>query len=46
MGKSYDIFSLKWDKLYVEELSDVLKVTKRFTIKNMILKLEDKDDNL
>lgn len=46
MGKSYDIFSSKWDKLYVEELSDILKVTKRFTIKNMILKLEDKDDNL
>ena len=46
MGKSYDIFSSKWDKLYVEELSNVLKVTKRFTIKNMILKLEDKDDNL
>jgi len=46
MGKSYDIFSSKAYKLYVEELSNVLKVTKRFTIKNMVLKLEDKDDNL
>lgn len=46
MGKSYDVFSAKGYKLCVEELSDVLKVTKRFTIKNMVLKLEDRDDNL
>lgn len=46
MGKAYDIFSSKGYKLYVEELSNVLKVTNRFTIKNMILKLEDKDDSL
>ena len=46
MGKVYDIFSAKGYKLCVEELSNVLKVTKRFTIKNMVLKLEDRDDNL
>lgn len=46
MGKSYDIFSAKGYKLYVEELDNVLKVTKRFSIKNMFLKLEGKDDSV
>ncbi|OAA91059.1 hypothetical protein [Clostridium ljungdahlii] len=41
-GEAFNLLVNKGKILYVREIEGILKVTERFTIKNMILKLEDK----
>lgn len=41
LGQAYKLLAKKGKKLYVEELSNTLKVTERFEIKNMSFRLEE-----
>jgi len=45
-GEAFTLLMKKGSILSIEEVQEVLEVTERFTIKNMLLRLEGKDDSI